>query len=89
MQILDFEEIFLLKSCLTKFWFCVYLLEPIPECTPDLCQNGGKCLRKLGAFSGYYCQCAPGFQGSHCQGLCIYFFQYLAKHTKHGIEEAP
>ena len=88
MQIPDFEKIFLLKSCFTEFWFCVYLLEPIPECTPDLCQNGGKMLTETWSIQWLLLSMRAWIPRQPLSRF-IYFYQYLAKPTKYGIEEAP
>ncbi|XP_048584416.1 neurogenic locus notch homolog protein 1 isoform X2 [Nematostella vectensis] len=36
-------------------------------CSPNPCENGGKCADDLGQDSGYRCVCRSGFSGARCQ----------------------
>jgi hypothetical protein len=40
------------------------LLADVDECASGPCMNGGSCRDRV---NGYFCQCAPGFTGHHCQ----------------------
>ena len=35
----------------------------IDDCTPSLCQHGGKCIDKVNDFE---CDCCPGWSGRNC-----------------------
>ncbi len=37
---------------------------PDDHCTPNPCDNGGACIND---WTGYTCQCAPGFTGTDCE----------------------
>ena len=50
-----------LSPVLTKW---IFFLLDIDEClTTNPCKNGATCVNSIG---GYQCQCAPGFEGNHC-----------------------
>ena len=36
------------------------------KCSPNPCQNGGTCTLK--GYTGYKCQCRPGYCGKNCEG---------------------
>ena len=41
----------------------------IDECSPNPCQNGGKCTDLI---NGYNCTCRPLYSGHNCSGkLCL------------------
>ena len=39
------------------------LIADIDECSPDPCQNGGKCVDGIDSYS---CECVTGFTGDTC-----------------------
>ena len=36
------------------------------KCSPSPCKNGGTCTLK--GYTGYKCQCRPGYYGKNCEG---------------------
>ncbi len=43
---------------------CLIPFIDIEDCSADLCQNGGTC---LDGINSYFCTCAEGWTGQHCE----------------------
>lgn len=54
------------------------------KCSSNPCKYGGKCVDA----DSYNCQCAPGYEGKHCdhsKSICVYpyiYVRYLRKPKK-------
>jgi hypothetical protein len=52
---------------LTKLVNFIFLEIPDP-CSPNPCENEGRCKAELNTFE---CECVPGFKGKTCKGTLI------------------
>ena len=56
-----------------------FVSSDIDECEILPCLNGGTCTHGIDV---YYCECAPGIQGDHCQTgmqLCVMYRQIVRR----------
>ena len=45
-------------------WESQYYVSDTDDCSGVDCQNGGTCVDDV---NGYACNCAPGYEGDHCE----------------------